>query len=461
MSPCPDFSEAFTFKRSFPKFCVAGFRYFLCTLLFTLTVNFTAYANSSRKDFSNKVLGDPFGARNWLYDKGVDLTLTYLSETLANVAGGRRSGMDYSHQVTMGVDVDLEKLLGAKGLSFRMLGVQRAGRDVAKDYISHLTLFEPQQDFGVGGNVIYRLVQLYAQQKLAHNRVIITAGYYPPNMSFGSFPLGCYALDNVTCAHPTGVSVSSHWRSWPFAELGAQVEFDPTKDTYARVGLFQATKKDGGHTGFYITTSSLGIVIPIELGWNPHWGESKLPGHYKVGGYIDTSDNKDLYTSVTGAPIATSKRPARLEPQRGAWYIGGDQMLYRFGPGERDGLMAFGIVTGTSGTSVPFRHDFSAGLIAQHIIPSRPADYVSIFWSELIVNPYLTKTQELQMDHHLALQNGVKAIETYTEVLEVNYGFQFSNGIKFVPDCQIIFRPDAARYYKDALIVGFRFQADL
>ncbi|WP_225198770.1 carbohydrate porin [Gluconobacter oxydans] len=411
--------------------------------------------------FSNKALGDPFGARSWLFDHGIDLTLTYLTETLANVAGGRRSGIAYDHQITMGVDVNLQKLIGAKGLSFRMLGVQRAGRDVAKNYVGNLTLLEPQQSFGVGGNVLYHLVQLYLQQKLAHDRLTITAGFYPPNMSFGSFPLGCYALDNVTCSHPTAVSVSSHWRSWPYAELGAQVEYDPVKSVYTRVGLFQDTKKDGGIAGFTITTASLGIMIPMEIGWEPNWGKNKLPGHYKIGGYIDTSDNKDLFTSVTGAPIVTSHASARIERQRGAAYIGGDQMLVRFGPGPRDGLIIMGIATDATGSSLPFRHQYTAGLIAQHFVPNRPADYMSVFFSNLQVNPNLTRTQELQQSLGLALSNGVHAVETNIQVLEINYSAKLYPGVSIVPDCQIIFRPDAGDYYNTALVTGFRILADL
>lgn len=417
--------------------------------------------STTESPFSNKALGDPFGARTWLHQKGVDLTLTYLTETLANVAGGKKKGIAYDHQITMGVDVDLQKLIGAKGLSFRMLGVQRAGRDVAKNYVGDLTLLEPQQSFGVGGNVLYHLVELYLQQKLANDRVTITAGFYPPNMSFGSFPLGCYALDNVTCSHPTAVSVSSHWRSWPYAELGAQLEYDPIKSVYTRVGLFQDTKKDGGIAGFTITTASLGIMIPMEIGWNPQWGREKLPGHYKIGGYIDTSDNKDLYESVTGEPIVISHAPARTERQRGAAYIGGDQMLFRFGPGPRDGLIVMGIATNATGASLPFRHQYTAGLVAQHFIPGRAADYASIFFSNLQVNPNLTRTQELQQDLGIKLQNGVHAVETNIQVLEMNYSFKLYSGISIVPDLQIIFRPDAGDYYKNAIVTGFRILADL
>lgn len=420
-----------------------------------------AVSETKTSPYANKLLGDPFGARSWLGRHGVDLTLTYLTETLANVSGGRRNGVAYAHQVTMGVDVDLEKLVGARGLSFRMLGVQRAGRDVMKNYVSNLTLLEAQQSFGVGGNVLYHLVELYLQQKLAHDKVIITAGYYPPNMSFGTFPLGCYALDNVTCSHPTGMSVSSHWRSWPFAELGTQIEYNPVKSVSTRIGLFQATKKDGGIAGFTITTASLGVVIPMEIDWNPSWGRDHLPGHYRLGGYVDTSDNSDLFTSVTGAPIVTSGAAARIERQRGGWYVGGDQMVYRLGPGPRDGIMIMGIASTTNSASLPFRHQYTAGVIAQHFVPGRPEDHASIFFSDLEVNPKLTRTQELQQSLGLSLKNGVKSVETNIQVLEFSYSAALYRGVSIVPDCQLIFRPDAGSYYKNAVVTGFRLLVDL
>jgi len=407
-----------------------------------------------------KLAGDVWGLRPYLAKHGITLTLTYLTETLANVAGGRRNGIAYSHQLTMGVDADMQKLVGIHGLKIRMLGVQRAGRDVMKNYTANATLLEPQQDFGVGGNVLYHLVELYAQQTLMNGALKITAGFYPPNMEFGSFPLGCYALDNITCSHPIGVSVSSHWRSWPYAELGTHVEYQPTKDTYARVGLFQDTKKDGGIAGFTISTASVGISIPMELGWNPTWGRDHLTSHYKVGGYIDTSDNKDLFTSVTGAPIVTSHAAARMEKQRGAWYFGGDQMLYRLGPGPRDGLIFVGIASFTNSSSLPYHHQYTAGMVAQHMVPGRPFDYASIFWSDLQVNPKLTRTQELQSSLGEPLTNGVKSVETNVQLLEFNYSAHIYDGLSIVPDCQIVFRPDAGSYYKNAVITGFRLLAD-
>ena len=408
-----------------------------------------------------RVLGDVGGVRPLLSSWGVDLKLVYLSETLSNVAGGRRSGTTYAHQITMTADLDLEKILSVRGLSFRMLGVQRAGRDVMKNYTGDVTLVEPQQVFGVGGNVIYHLVQLYLQQKLDNNRLTLTAGFYPPNMNFGSFPLGCYTLNNVICSHPIGVSVSSHWRSWPYADLGLDVDYKIFRNGYFRVGLFQDTKKDGGIAGFTITTASLGVIVPMEMGWNPVWTRNRLMGHYKVGGYVDTSDNKDLYTSVTGRPIVLSHAAARIERQRGAWYVGGDQMLYRMGPGPRDGLIFVGVLSFANGTSLPYRRQYSLGLVAQHFIAGRPFDYISLFFSDLQVNPNLTRTQRLQYSMGLPLSNGVKSIETKTRVLELSYSAHVFRGVSVSPDMQVIFRPDGGNYYKTAVICGFQLLADL
>ena len=407
-----------------------------------------------------RLLDDPGGLRHRLSSEGVDLRLIYLSETLSNVAGGRRNGTTYAHQITMTTDLDLEKLLFLKGTSFRMLGVQRAGRDVMKNYTGDATLVEPQQVFGVGGNVIYHLVQLYIQQKLDHNKLTITAGYYPPNMNFGSFPLGCYTLNNIICSHPIGVSVSSHWRSWPYADLGLDVDYKILGNAYFRAGLFQDTQKDGGTSGFTITTSSVGVIVPMEIGWNPVWTKNHLPGHYKIGGYVDTSDNKDLYTSVTGQAIVLTHAAARIERQRGAWYIGGDQMLYRLGPGPRDGLIFVGVLSFAHGTSLPYRRQYSIGLVAQHFISGRPFDYISLFWSDLQVNPSLTATQNLQYSLGYPLTNGVKSVETHTSVLELSYSAHVFRGVSVSPDLQVIVRPDGGDYYNTAIICGFQLLAD-
>ncbi|GBQ19083.1 carbohydrate-selective porin B [Gluconacetobacter sacchari DSM 12717] len=409
---------------------------------------------------NDRLLGSLGGWRERLSRAGFNFTLTYMSESLGDVAGGRRTGFDYSHQVVMGTDFDLEKLIGLKGLSFHMLGVQRAGRSVATDYLEKTGLIQPQQDYGVGGNVLYKLVYMYFEEALFDRKLVIDVGRMPANLKYGTSYFGCYAVSNVICAHPTALSVGSKWRSWPFSQWGVTARLNPGQDLYAQAGFFEASATEGGRAGFNFSFQALGYVVPVELGWEPALGHDKLTGHYKIGGYIDTSDHPDPFTSVDGTPILISHLPARVEHQRGAWYVGADQMVTRFGPAKDQGLILFGLAGWDQGASLQGQSQYTVGIIGQGMFPSRVTDAISLFWTWQNVNKKITRYQELQQDlGYATLKNGVTLPQSNFQVLELTYTAFITRGLKLLPDLQYIVHPDATRTYPNALVAGFRLLA--
>lgn len=407
----------------------------------------------------DRLLGSLGGWRQRLSDYGFDFTLTYMAEGMSNAVGGRRQGFDYSHQVVMGTDFDLEKMFGLKGLSFHMLGVQRAGRSVATDYLEKTGLIQPQQDYGAGGNVLYKLVYMYFEESLLNKKLVVDVGRMPANIKFGTSYFGCYALNSIICAHPTAISVSSKWRSWPFSQWGAMARFNPGYHLYAQAGVFEASATEGGQAGFNFSFAPLGYVIPVELGWEPALGKDKLTGHYKIGGYFDTSDHPDPFTAVDGSPILISHKPARIEHQRGAWYVGADQMVWRFGPAKDQGLILFGLAGWNEGSSLAGQTQYTAGIISQGMFPSRITDAVSLFWTWQSVNRKITRLQELEYDLGYPLKNGVTLPQSNFQVLELTYTAFLTRGLKLLPDLQYIVHPDATRSYPNALEAGFRLLA--
>ncbi|MCP1196044.1 carbohydrate porin [Acetobacter senegalensis] len=407
----------------------------------------------------DRLLGSLGGWRQRLSKHGFDFTLTYMTEGIANVAGGRRQGFDYSHQVVMGTDFDLEKMFGLNGLSFHMLGIQRAGRSVATDYLGKTGLIQPQQDYGAGGNVLYKLVYMYFEKTLLNKKLVLDFGRMPANIKFGTSYFGCYALNSITCAHPTAISVASKWRSWPFSQWGIMARFNPGNHLYAQGGVFEASATEGGRAGFNFSFAPLGYVIPVELGWEPSLGHNKLTGHYKIGGYFDTSDHPDPFTALDGSPVLISHKLARIEHQRGAWYVGADQMVWRFGPAKDQGLLLFGLAGWNQGASLAGQTQYTVGIISQGMFPSRITDAVSLFWSWQSVNRKITRLQELQYDLGYPLKNGVTLPQSNFQVLELTYTAFLTRGLKFLPDLQYIVHPDANRTYPNALEAGFRLLA--
>lgn len=409
----------------------------------------------------DRILGAIGGLRTRLEQHGFTFTLTYLTESLGVVAGGRRRGFDYTHQIVIGGDLDFEKMARIRGLSFHMLGIQRAGRNVATDYMGVTPLIQPQEDYGVGGGVLYKLVYMYAEQTFLNRTVTVDFGRMPANMKFGTSYLGCYALNMITCAHPSGLSNATKWRSWPFSQWGMLARVKPGHRLYAQAGLFESSPTEGGRAGFDFSFAQNGFVVPMEVGWESVLGAGKMPGHYKLGGYVDSSDHPDPFISTDGRPKLVSGLPGRVERQRGAWYVGGDQMVYRYGRAANQGIILYGIAGWNVGASLPNRSQYTLGIISQGMIPGRITDAVSFFWTRQRVNPAITSQQTMQMEEGLPLLNGVRSPQTSFHVLELTYTAFVSRGIKLLPDMQYIIRPDANHVYPNALLMGFRLLAQL
>ncbi|WP_133058349.1 carbohydrate porin [Acetobacter cibinongensis] len=407
----------------------------------------------------DRILGNLGGFRTNMERHGVAFTLTYLTETLGDVAGGRKQGVTYTHQIVMGTDLDFEKMLDWKGTSFHMLGIQRAGRNVATDYMGVTPLTQPQEDYGAGGNVLYKLIYMYMEQSLFNKKLIVDFGRMPANMKFGTSYLGCYALNMITCAHPSGLSNVTKWRSWPFSQWGIMARVNPGDHLYAQAGLYEVSPTEGGRAGFNFSFAQQGFVVPVELGWEPSLGRTKLNGHYKLGGYIDTSDHPDPFTSVDGRPKLVSHLPGKTERQRGAWYVGADQMVYRYGPAANQGIILYGLAGWNMGASLPNQSQYTLGIISQGMFPSRITDAISFFWTRQTVNRKITRQQEMQADMGLPLLNGVAAPQSSFQVLELTYTAFIARGMKLLPDLQYIINPDANKVYPNALLAGFRFVA--
>src|SRR5580704_7650149 len=62
----------------------------------------------------DKLTGDWGGARTKLSQRGIDITLNYIGETLG-MLGGIRQGVSYEHRFELSIDTDLDKLLGWSG----------------------------------------------------------------------------------------------------------------------------------------------------------------------------------------------------------------------------------------------------------------------------------------------------------------------------------------------------------
>ena len=64
------------------------------------------------------LLGDWYGTRTWLEDRGIVPTLTFVTDSLGNPSGGKEQGFTTANNVGLDLNFDLDKLWGLEGGSF-------------------------------------------------------------------------------------------------------------------------------------------------------------------------------------------------------------------------------------------------------------------------------------------------------------------------------------------------------
>src|ERR1700754_3304046 len=64
-----------------------------------------------------KLTGDWGGARTALSDRGIDIGINYIGESLTNLTGGVKTGTQYQGRLDLSVDADFQKMLNWAGLT--------------------------------------------------------------------------------------------------------------------------------------------------------------------------------------------------------------------------------------------------------------------------------------------------------------------------------------------------------
>ena len=419
-------------------------------------------------------LGDWGGVRTTLADHGVDLGLSYLSETAGVVSGGRRSGVDYAHSINLKVDTDMAKLAGVSGFSLHGAVIERAGRNTSRDYLGE-RLTEVQEIYGGGGDVAAHLAYLYGEEKLAGGVLDVEAGRLDVGQDFATSPLYCEFMTLSVCPSDRALTLQGAFTIFPAATWGARLKVQPpsagvVKTAYLQLGAYQVRPEDGGRSGFDFSTSdTTGAIIPVELGTEPQFGPDKLIGHYKLGAVYDTSSYPDLYEDEAGGALAASGRTGREHRGRASFYVLADQMVMRTGKNGTDGVIVLGGYTRADPHTAVISDLGFLGVLASGIVPGRPHDSIGAQVVRFKVSDQLEATQRLEAALGAPLTDGLSGalagapagVQGEQTTLEGRYDVDVAEGVHVMPDFQYVMHPDGARRYPDAAVLAVRLSLTL
>ncbi|GBQ26758.1 carbohydrate-selective porin OprB [Gluconacetobacter sacchari DSM 12717] len=401
--------------------------------------------------------------RMFLLRHGVNIQLSYKTETLWNVAGGIERGGDYAHEVALQVDTDLGRLTHMAPLSgwtTHLAIIQRAGRSVTHDRVGERAV-NLAEAYGTGGNVLAHMVYFYAEKQVLDNRLNVAMGRMPVTLSFASSPIYCTFM--TICASPMAFKGTPGNSVWPNSTWGGRIRLRPALDNFLVLGAYQVNPNYGGISGWsWFNRGSTGAFLPIEDTWRPYFGRHGLVGHYKVGYAYNSSDYPDLLGPAPRGTLPPSDRQgirgSRPGHRHTVWYMA-DQMLWRTGRTETSGGILFGGFVYNSASISVFHEQEFIGLMMPGLVPARAGDRVGLLLSHYTFSPALRRGEELREDAGMRPGANLKGPQSDENVLEVYYGAAIMRGILFQPEYEYVVHPGGTTHIRNAHVIGFKLTA--
>lgn len=444
------------------------------------------------------LLPDPGGHRAKLADEGVVFSLIYTGEVFGNPVGGYRQGAVYDGLLAAGLDADLEKFLGWKGLKFHALAYETHGPSGTAKYTRDLNFYSSIDAFDSAW-----LFDLWLESSLWHNVVNLRIGQQAVDTEFATTIGGALFIHSNFGALPTMV-LNVPAPSYPEAAPGARLRLNtPDGRCYFQSGVYsgnpnadrdgdpdptfrRGTAYDDHGTRFPISGNQ-GLLAVAEAGYlrNYHKEDPGLPGAYRLGGFYHTGGFSDQRLDSTGRSLADplSNGVPRRREGNGGIYAVAEQVIYRphdphggnedvatsaaapIGNAEDSPLGINGApppagpqarLFGRMGVGQGDRSlsDFyaEAGFNFRALLPGREADILGLG---------VTYT-DLSGDRRARLRDANRfsgthgALSDYEALLEGTYQINLAPWLSVQPDVQYIVHPGGSGQFGNALVVGVR-----
>ncbi len=172
--------------------------------------------------------------REILADWGIQFSATYIAEVFGNPTGGVRRGTIYTGRLDLGMDVDLEKVIGWTGATFHTNMYQIHGQGLSRDYVGNLMLVS-----GVEALPATRLYELWIEQSLFDGKLLVKVGQQASDVEFIDSKYDDI-FTNSALGWPgiTGINLLAGGPSPPLAVPGVRVKAQVSDNITAYAAIF-------------------------------------------------------------------------------------------------------------------------------------------------------------------------------------------------------------------------------
>ena len=284
---------------------------------------------------------------NPLEKQGVKFAITYIGEGLGNPTGGLKQGSAYEDRINFAADVDFEKLVGLKQLTFHANVFQ-----IDAGGLSRGSLLNYLDVSGIEALPTTRLYEIWFEQKWG-TKLALRAGQLAADTEFMTAKY-TDVFTNASLGWPAGFSLDmpSGGPSPPLATMGSRLRADLTEHLTLVGGVFDGNAAGPGTNdpqlrdryGLNFRINDLPLVIgEAQFQWNAEKGDPGLAGKFKIGGWRHFGDFNDERLSTAGISLANSPAGTFGSPFAGDFgiYFVFEQKLLRVGKDNDRGIGAF------------------------------------------------------------------------------------------------------------------------
>ncbi|MDZ3992527.1 carbohydrate porin [Pseudomonas sp. Teo4] len=389
------------------------------------------------------LLGDWSGERTRLHEQGVDFQFTYVNELAYNTQGGDSHKGTYSDQLMADARFDLQRLFGWQGAAFRITFSNRNGQSLTQEANTG-TLLAAQEIYGYGS--VTRLVQLYYQQALLDERLLLKVGRLP--MSGEVFPFSC-TFQNLTFCGTVPGYITPNWFTWPVSQWGAALQAQLADDWWLNTAIYQVNPRfteNSQGLNFGSPSGTTGHLAVGELAWKPLL--AGLPGSYRVGVWRNTGDFDDIYQDVDGQPIGLTGNAPEHHDQAHGWYAMAQQRVYSAAADPARGLTLFANFIQSDRDVSAIERVWHLGAFISGPFAARPQDEIGVALGRLEVNPRSARR---------AQQSGTTDQRADVEYpLEVYYGVRLTPALTVRPNVQYTRNPGGFDHDRSVVVWGLK-----
>jgi porin len=416
--------------------------------------------------------GDWGGTRTALKDRGIDVTLNYIGETLGVVNGGLDRRAIYGGRLEFSVDTDLEKLIGWTGGKTHVTVYQiqntRDGITAAAGSISPPSSIDALRTT--------RLFTAWFQQSFSDVASLRLGQLAGDDEFFTSDTAGGLINGTFGWADNLAVNMLHGGPAYPLAAPGVRLKLTPNENLSVLAAVFTGdpvgancnadsndvspqTCNRNGLDAFALDGGSLWLG-EVQYAVNQGKHAIGLPGVYKLGGWYETADFADQHFGLgANGNVLTLADGAVTGPlnHAGNWGVYGvaDQMIWR---GAQSSLNLF-VRSGVSPSDrnlISFYIDGGAGL--KGLLPGRPDDTLTFGVAHAKISP-----DAVALDRDNLLLGGAPyAIRDAETLYELSYMAQLAPWWTVQPDLQYIQHPSGGQNPNDAtLTLGHTFIAGI